>query len=551
MNSSLFTRILAVFAFFLFINTLFSQTNITFRIDMQDLADSGLFFSDDRVVLRGMFNDWLGTNWELDKDNEDAYTYSKTFEIMMPPGDHTEYKYVIISADGKEYWEGNPNPDNPPHGNRTVEHTEYIKTLELTSFVAGEDIKGRKLPWLDRFRADFAEGRKILEENHPALYDYSSKETLDAQFDHYYSLINEDTDYSTFYQYLSRVMALIGCGHTKLFIPKYYWESQADRFFPLQLLINKDEVLVKGTLGEGDDIPLGSKLLSINGMKLAGIIDQMLPLQSSDGFMTSFKYYTIEKRFPEIYAMLYGFPEKFSISYIPPGESGQATKSLSPASFEQVKVVWPVRDELSFNTLDKHNAALMTINTFGYYAEVPMFRAFIDSSFLVLKDKNISNLIIDLRGNDGGDPYCASYLFSYLQKESVPYFIKSYHHYDTLSKPMFMPENHYSGKVFVLIDGGGFSTTGHLCGLLGYHDLVTFVGTDLGATYTCTGNVMYPQLTNTQLYLGSAKVTRYTTAVKDMDPMVPVKADHFVETTSEDLGKGRDTQLEYVLKLID
>jgi hypothetical protein len=307
---------------------------------------------------------------------------------------------------------------------------------------------------------------------------------------------------------------------------------------------------VRDYYGEDHSIPPGSRLKTINKKSVEDMIEEMLPLESSDGFIHSFKIHSIESRFPEKYALMYGFPDTFEISYYAPGESVLQEKTLAPASFQQFMAVWRGPKELSMRRIKDHDAALITINTFGYYAEVPMFRAFIDSCFQVIKDDKIENLIIDLRGNDGGDPYCASYLFSYLEKESVPYFIEAYHHYDTLAKPIVMAENHFTGNAYALIDGGGFSTNGHFCGLLQYHQLVSFVGTDLGATYTCTGNVMYPTLNHTKLFVGTARERRYTAAVKDMDPQIPVKPDYFVEISQDDLAGGIDGQLEYVLKLI-
>jgi C-terminal processing protease CtpA/Prc len=192
----------------------------------------------------------------------------------------------------------------------------------------------------------------------------------------------------------------------------------------------------------------------------------------------------------------------------------------------------------------------MTINKFSYYDEVPMFHAFIDSSFTALKESNTNNLVIDLRGNDGGDPFCACYLFSYLEKEPVPYFVDHYGKYDTLANPIPMPENHYTGTTYVLIDGNGFSTNGHFCGLLKYHQLVTFVGTTLGSTYTCTGNVKYFDLEHTKLILGTARERRYSAAVEGMDPTKGIEPDYYVETTQEDIAEGRDTQLEFLLEMI-
>jgi hypothetical protein len=535
---------------FLMANSLKSQVKVLFSVDMKAMADSGYFLEEDRIIVRGSFNSWSGYDQELSSNDDASFLYSASFDIQASAGDTIEYKYVIISKEGMEYWEMAPDPQNPNYGNRILIIQAAENNPGPAKFDYGPEMRGRNKSKLEILQEDYMQMRSLIEENHPALYDYTSKEVLDSLFDYYYAQITDSTEYNEFYQYISAVMARIGCGHTKLFIPEAYWKSKPDHFFPLQILINKNEVLVQGYYGEDHSIPLGSRLVAINGRTIEDIIEEMLPLESSDGFIHSFKIHSIESRFPEKYALMHGFPDTFEISYYAPGEEIKQKKNSSPASFQQFMAVLRGPKELSMQRIEDHDAALITINTFGYYSEVPMFRAFIDSCFQVIKDNNIENLIIDLRGNDGGDPYCASYLFSYLEKQAVPYFIESYHHYDTLAKPIVMAENHFTGNAYALIDGGGFSTNGHFCGLLKYHQLLTFVGTDLGSTYTCTGNVMYPTLDHTKLFVGTARERRYTAAVKDMDPQTPVKPDYFVEISQEDLVTGIDGQLEYVLELI-
>lgn len=528
--------------------SLHGQVNVTFNVDMKSLADSGYFLDGDRLLVRGSFNGWAGNQHELSPGVPGSYHYTVSFDIAAEPGDTIQYKFVVLSKESKEYWEAQPDPANPDYGNRMWQIREGVNKIPEAVFDFGPDLGSRGLSQMEKFRQDFVQMRTLLEDNHPALYDYTDKGMLDSLFDYYYAQIGDETDYSTFYKYVSTILAHIGCGHTKLFIPGAYWGSKPDHFFPLQLLINTGEVLVRGFYGDVQGIPVGSQLTAINGMPVDSILEEMLPFESSDGFIHSFKIHSIERRFPEKYALMYGFPEEFSIDYIPPDGAQVENILLKPAGFGQFMAVFRSSKELSMTIPEGYDAAIITINTFGYYSEVPMFRAFIDSCFLVMKDQDISNLIIDLRGNDGGDPYCASYLFSYLEKEPVPYFIEAYPHYDTLAKPVPLAENHYIGKVFVLIDGGGFSTNGHFCSLLKYHGLVTFVGTDLGATFTCTGNVMYPTLDHTQLFLGTARERRYSAAVEGMDPRKPIVPDYFVEMSGADLAAGRDGQLEYVLE---
>lgn len=179
-----------------------------------------------------------------------------------------------------------------------------------------------------------------------------------------------------------------------------------------------------------------------------------------------------------------------------------------------------------------------------------MFKSFVDSVFQVIDQKGIENLIMDLRGNGGGDPFCASYLWGYLQAEPLPYFEDHYGRYDTLANPIPLPPLHFRGRLFTLIDGLGFSATGHFCGLLKYHRLGKFVGSETGATFTCTGNATYPPLHHSGIMVGTARVMRYTAAVKGMDPRRGVQPDYYIVPSQDDLIRGRDAVLEYALSLV-
>jgi C-terminal processing protease CtpA/Prc len=258
----------------------------------------------------------------------------------------------------------------------------------------------------------------------------------------------------------------------------------------------------------------------------------------------------VEKRFSQNYELYYGYPEVFKIDYIAPGENTVKAFEMSPVAIDEINKHQVRGSELSLKLLPENMAALLTINTFAYYDRVSMFRAFIDSTFKVIRDQNIKNLILDLRGNDGGDPFCSSYVLSYLEQEPVPYFAHPYGRYTDLADPIPVAANNFTGNLYTLIDGSGFSTTGHFCALLKYHQIGKFVGSETGATYTCTGSVRYVDLAHTKLILGTARKRRYTAAVKNMDRTRGIIPNYQIEQSQRDIIEGRDTVLEYVLNLI-
>jgi hypothetical protein len=190
----------------------------------------------------------------------------------------------------------------------------------------------------------------------------------------------------------------------------------------------------------------------------------------------------------------------------------------------------------------------MTVNTFIYYDKADYFRNFMDSCFHLMKEKKIMDLILDLRGNDGGDPFCSSILFSYLQKSPVPYFAEPYSKYAVLADPIPIPQNNFSGNLYTLIDGSCGSTNGHFCALLKYHNIGKFVGTPSGSTYKCNaGKNTEFRLLNSKIIITIGRST-YSAAVDNMDKTAPIMPDIIVNENYNDFLDNKDLFIEKAIE---
>ena len=199
--------------------------------------------------------------------------------------------------------------------------------------------------------------------------------------------------------------------------------------------------------------------------------------------------------------------------------------------------------------MEEENIAVLKIPTFSFYDRVEYFTGFVDSSFSEIKNKGINNLILDLRGNDGGDPFCAVPLLSYLEKEPVRYFAKEYGRYAEFAKPIPLAENHFTGNLFTLIDKYCGSTNGHFCALLKYNKIGKFVGEEGGSTYKCNARTEEFLLKNTRMIVNIARET-FSAAVEGMDKTKGVNSDYFIEQTYKDFLSETDTVMDFTLDLI-
>jgi hypothetical protein len=400
-------------------------------------------------------------------------------------------------------------------------------------------------------KEDFLQFCSHIQEVHPSPYGFTSKEDFDRIFDKQYERINRPMTLREFYNTLAPLKAKIGCGHAHLDYPSEYRRYVQNFKFPLTLKFLENKCYMVRDLNERSSLPLYCEILIINDLQINQIIQTLKAEISADGHNDFFKTSALENCFQYYYANHFGTPEKFSVKYRTK-ENGSIHKAVVPAfPCSSINYSNKVPQGLNIETFPQKNTAVMTIDNFNYYDEKnKIFFSFVDQAFKKIKQENIHNLIIDLRGNGGGDPFCASYLLSYIEKEPIVYFSKPYGKYADLSKPIPLAENPYRGNLFIIIDGSNFSTTGHFCSLLKYHDLGTFIGQETGSTYSCNAAVLTFDLKNTGLILKLATGT-FAAAVSGFSKDRGIIPHHKVQTNIKDIKNNRDTVLEYTLSLTE
>lgn len=538
--------------------TIYAQNSITFQVNLKQAIVENQFSesSGDVVVVRGSFEGWQSNEYKLTDDNNDS-VYTGTFLIDEDLNSIIEYKFCIVKNNGEVYWEWYPDPENIPHGNRTLPLSGKPQTLPTTKFhlmnLIHPNSDGKIIFSAEELKEDYLQLRKSLEELHCALYEYTSKEVFESLFEFQFDQINKPMEYNEFYNLVNPLIVKVGCMHTGIWMPGDFWKLGTNNFFPLQLRLIEGKAVVRGYYNDTAQVPIGSIILEINFRPIDEIIEDVENSIISDAMNTQFQHAGFEKRFPLAYASIYGFPEEYFITYLLPGQKTKLTAKLIPANNESVrKIVYKnfSHRSLTLKILEEKNVAVLKIPTFSYYDQVEYFTSFIDSSFREIKDKNINNLILDLRGNDGGDPFCSVPLFSYLEKEPVKYFAEEYGRYSEFAKPIPLAENNFTGNLYTLIDQHCGSTNGHFSALLKYHKIGKFVGVEGGATYKCNAKVDEFLLKNTHLIVNIARQT-FMAAVEGMDKTKGVEPDYVVEQSYNDFLNRKDTVLEYTLKLIE
>ncbi|WP_295794921.1 S41 family peptidase [Mucilaginibacter sp.] len=447
-------------------------------------------------------------------------------------------------------------------------------------------------------KSDFKLFRSALEEGHPGIYRYHSKATIDSIFDAAETAIDKSVGERDYQILLSKIVAQIGCGHTAVLAPK---ETQ-DKFdaaataIPFQPYYSDGKLFVMTNFSTIPDRGfVGTRIVSINGHAVKNMLQAMLAIMPADGDNQTYKYRNLSysKYFTRYYDYLYGDTSAYTVSYV----SGKQVKTVKLAGllFSELNAIrdkkYPVHflsNPLEFKIADDKKTAYLKIESFdGDVLEQKKLDLpkFLQTAFNRIDSNKVKNLIIDLRNNHGGTDEYGKLLFSYLIVHEFDYYSSltintnnfGFFKYTPMAghnvpaslikanaagtfdiirhpnvgrqKPM-LPA--YSGKIYILMNGGCFSTASECISMIHSNTNAVFIGEESGGGYYGNNSGMVPEMTLPATKIRVAiPLMKYVMAVKDY----PFKGRGLFPTytvipTIADKISGNDPELNFAKKLI-
>jgi hypothetical protein len=402
--------------------------------------------------------------------------------------------------------------------------------------------------------ADFNVLKGTIRNKHPKLY--TDQKALDDLTVSQFGLIKEGMTELDFLRVVSPIVSKLNCGHTSIMLSKAYQDQlkTEGKYFPLPIRFIEDKAFMIQN-GLAPSIPVGSELLSINGQSIKDIKALLFTHLSSDGYNETHKTMLINGWFRYRYQNFIDTQESYDITYQEKASGEILAATLNSVTNEiydtENASIWN-ESNVPYASSFEADYALLTMYSFypeGAYS-ITKYKAFMDDFFLQVKEKNVSHVILDVRDNGGGDPYVTSHLFSYLAKTSQPYFTEgAIDYYTGLKSPVPLAENHFDGKLYVLMNGGSFSSTGHLLALLKSQNIGVFIGEESGGSFACTDGSESKTLPNTKIqYRGSTLI--WEVDAKGLTPGRGIMPDYPVTQTIEDYLNQKDVVLEVALDLI-
>src|SRR5665647_857295 len=168
---------------------------------------------------------------------------------------------------------------------------------------------------------DYSLLRNILEKKHPALYWYTSKDSMNYYFDSLYNNIADSmTELQFGWNVLAPLIQKIHCGHTSFSMSNHwnkYIKDKSIPSFPLYLKVWGDTMVVTGNLNRKDSvIKRGTIITSINGLHNHEMVQQLFQYLPLDGYADNVNYIRISSNFPYYHRNVFGIYKNYRVGYI-------------------------------------------------------------------------------------------------------------------------------------------------------------------------------------------------------------------------------------------
>jgi hypothetical protein len=436
-----------------------------------------------------------------------------------------------------------------------------------------------------QLKEDLGIFRDAIERFHPEMYRYTDTSTFGTIFSTIEDQFNQPMNQLEFYKAMRPAVAALKDGHLKWIVQgkdQHYGVFESD-LFPLRIHFEGESAKILGHFGN-ENVPALAEVVSINGRPIDSIKQSIWQsLTFGDGDSEGGKRYQLNRYFSAYYALEFGLSDTYEVELIHQGR----TQTWKGKGVEKNQIESSYKKEdipFSFR-MPNGWTAIMKINRFFSYKHEPDFKQFLKNSFKSLQEENICNLILDLRGNEGGFEKLGIELYRYLAQDEFEYYdfvrtrknqktaypaqtSKIFRMLNSFSREKdgivrftkapglktYKPyKNRFDGNLIVLLDGQSFSVTTEFAARVQADGRARFVGEETagGAEVNSSGFFTIVTLPHSKIDLG---VPRLGFNMANLKPTMPkdrgILPNHPVTPTAEDILQGKDPVMEKALELV-
>lgn len=463
----------------------------------------------------------------------------------------------------------------------------------------------------DQLKRDLALLKATITHLHPGLNRYNTAAQVEESFSELTKRTMLPMTQKEFYLLLAKFTAKIKCGHTFLNPLNLNDDVAAQLFssksFPYYFKIIDKRIFITHAINFPSAIRAGDEITKINGYSASQIIDSLMLVSRGDGNNAIGKRMSNINLIPEE-----DYAHSLFDSYFPmffpthsdrffvevklqsgkPREFGvpSTTSELRRANFEKSYGKIPEEGATWTGKLINENTAYLKFGTFAFWNSDFKWMPYLDSTFQAINKKDeVTNLIIDLRGNEGGDGDIRDAILSYITTKEITGEYQSKLCYKSLSipdsllknlstwdgsfkkpktekdyvlneiglyqkiaesasEPIIPNKNRFKGKVYLMTNPVCSSATFDMAWTFQANGLGTIVGEPTGGTKQGLngGQMFFFTLPNSKIEIDLPILYYYHKNVPDEG----VKPELIVRQTQEDIRIGSDSQLKAVLDLV-
>lgn len=310
-----------------------------------------------------------------------------------------------------------------------------------------------------QMKEDLQVFRNIREKANSGFYRYRTHAQIDSLFDWAFSQIRQPLPINEFHKIILTLTDFEGSNHNNTRLPNHpsMYITKKNGYFPFHFKKVANKMLVNY---EGGEIPLGSEILSINGVPIEKLKKQFSKYYTTDGYNeTANDKACIENSYGWIFPFEMGNFDTFNIIYRAP--YSEETQKISLPGIDRQKnslrymnrysaksdslLDFDFQEKYSFKRISPETALLnFRIFTMAPNAEDPDFTLlsnYLDSLFLSFKFNETRNLIIDIRNNPGGNDPTYEKVFTYLTDHPFRENSEAYIIFNKLPYPQYYKWN--------------------------------------------------------------------------------------------------------------
>jgi len=446
-------------------------------------------------------------------------------------------------------------------------------------------------------KKDFKYLYETLEASSYDLFYYTGKNIFDKEYERINKSISDSLTQLEISRLFQSFVALGNFEHCKIGFPitdyRYFYRN-GGRFFPFELAFVDDKPTVSVDYSKNPNISMGDELISIDEVPFQNILDKMYTYMSGENDYA--RRTTFESgSFMDYYWFVFGDFLGATIQ-VKKNTGKIITVELKGVNLDEYKEFVNNNPVPSYSNSNRefkfindvaylHPGLFLNINSRnedlmdGEIHNRDDFIVFIDSVFVEIYKRNAQDLIIDIRGNNGGSDAFSNYMMAYFAKRPFKLTSKISMRISQFAKELWknldIPEManlknqimtlengtpfepdigetfprkdslHFKGNVFVLVDRFSFSMAAAAASIIQDYSLGVIIGEETSTTPSSCGSMLEFPLPNTKIttFFPSSCGVRPNgdASSRGVIPDIIVKQDIFTE---------KDEVLDYTLESI-